>query len=267
MAGVAESKKKVLRGGTSYKLGVPTTMCGGLLLRHAFSRPKTIRFKTANREELQLRCPLYSGHRNLVPPASVFSACFKNARKEALGPSSTWVTAKRRGGTSEGTVVGKHRPQAAAWGITAAAQPYWSITRPRTNLATIRVAPLLHTKGRTGLRSGLAWPTDGCTEQADGLDRWTCRRTTDDVDCDDDHDYEGNSDDTMPFGCRKMGRWHLTLGRWNPPLGRWTRLAAEKWGAGTSPRLGHHWGAGIVWLQKSGALEPPPVWGFKNIKG
>ena len=37
-----------------------------------------------------------------------------------------------------------------------------------------------------------------------------------------------------PFGCRKMGRWNLTLacwnltlGRWNPPLGRWNRLAAE----------------------------------------
>ena len=104
------------------------------LLWHASSRPKTIRFNAANREELQLRCPLYSGHRNLVPPASVFSACSKNARKEALGPSSTWVTAKRRGGTNEGTVVGKHRPHAAAWCITAAALPYWSITRPRTSV-------------------------------------------------------------------------------------------------------------------------------------
>ena len=51
------------------------------------------------------------------------------------------------------------------------------------------------------------------------------------------------------------------MGRWNPPLWRWNRIAARKWGAGI-----RHFGAGTGLPQENGALEPYPVWDFKNIK-
>ena len=50
--------------------------------------------------------------------------------------------------------------------------------------------------------SGRAGPTDMRTDK---------KQYDDDVDCDDDHDYEGDSDDTMQF-CHTRGSGHNNLG-------------------------------------------------------
>ena len=60
------------------------------LLWHASSHPKTIRFNAANREELQFRCPLYSGHRNCS--SSLFAALKRMVLGWEDACHSSWIS-------------------------------------------------------------------------------------------------------------------------------------------------------------------------------